>query len=154
MDKTTLTKITNLPTHTLLTFSSILVSGILLGMAYQYIVFEYTSEEGIKKFHELWRYIIVIISGLALISSILAIYHSVKSKDYFTGGMSLIFMLPVLILLTFVIHSETSKSNEKYYSFAKEFSHIYSGAYLFLIVFYIILTIIGTIYLSLKKLKK
>lgn len=154
MDKSTLTKITNLPTHAIFTFLSILVSGILLGMAYQYIVFEYTSEDGIKKFHELWKYIIVIISGLALISSIMAIYHSVKSKDYFTGGMSFVFMLPVLILLTFVIHSETSKSNERYYSFAREFSHIYSGACLILIVFYIVLTIIGTLYLSLKKLKK
>lgn len=124
MDKSTLTKITNLPTHTLLTFASILVSGILLGMAYQYIVFEYTSEEGIKKFHELWKYIIVIISGLALISGILAIYHSIKSKDYFTGGMSFIFMLPVLILLTFVIHSETSKSNENIIHSLRNF-HIY-----------------------------
>lgn len=118
----------------LLSKSALAVAAAALASAtFQVIVFDYTKANAVHTFSDWHRLLILIVSGLGLALGALETFRYLKASMPYEAMHGILLMAPALILFTYVLHSQWSP-NKRIAEFSREFSHLYSGLTLVLMI--------------------
>ena len=110
-----------------------IAAACLASATFQVIVFDYTKANAIHKFCDWHRSLILLVSGLSLALGALEAFKYLKASLPYEALHGVLLMAPALVLFTYVLHSQWAP-NKPIAQFSREFSHLYSGLTLVLMI--------------------